>query len=45
MGWIDRWGGLWMAFSSVFTPFLVHVIPLNRNNSGLKFLRWVGIAH
>ena len=34
MGWIPRWGGLCFSFVPVF--------PLDRDNSGLKFLRWVG---
>jgi len=42
MGWIPRWGSLWMAFPSVSDPFLVRVFSLDRKNSGLKFLRWVG---
>jgi hypothetical protein len=31
-----------MAFPSVSTPLFVPVFPLDRNNSGLKFWRWVG---
>ena len=42
MGWIPRWGSLWMAFPSVSAPLFVPVFPLDRSNSGLKFLRWVG---
>jgi hypothetical protein len=42
MGWIPRWGGLWMAFPSVSAPFFVPVLPLNRNNSDFKIWRWVG---
>ena len=42
MGWIPRWGSLWMAISSVSDPFFVPAFPLERNHSGLKILRWVG---
>jgi hypothetical protein len=42
MGLIPRWGCLWMAFPSVSVPFFVSAFPLDRNNSGLKILRWVG---
>jgi hypothetical protein len=31
-----------MAFPSVSAPLFVHAFHLDRNNSGLKFLRWVG---
>ena len=41
MGWIPRWGSLWMAISSVSDPFFVPAFPLERNHSGLKILRWV----
>ena len=41
MGWIPKWGCLWMAFPSVSVPFFVHVFPLDRYVSGLKNLRWV----
>ena len=41
MGWIPRWGSFWMAFPSVSVPLSVPTLPLDRNNSGLKFLRWV----
>jgi hypothetical protein len=44
MGWIPRWGGLWMAFLSVSAPFFVSAFLLNRNNSGLKILRCGGVA-
>ena len=27
MGWIHRWGSLWMAFPSVFAPHFVSVFP------------------
>jgi hypothetical protein len=44
MGWIPRWGSLWMAFLSVSAVIFVHVFPLDRSNSGLKF--WEGwMAH
>jgi hypothetical protein len=39
--WIPRWGSLWMAFPSVSALLFVPVFPLDRNNSGLKFWRWV----
>jgi len=42
MGWIPRWGSLWMAFPTVTAPFFVPVFPLDRNDSELKMLRWVG---
>ncbi|EDL41692.1 mCG148474 [Mus musculus] len=42
VGWIPRWGSLWMAFPSVSALFFVPAFPLDRYNSGLKFLRWVG---
>jgi hypothetical protein len=42
MGWIPRWGSLWMTFPSISVPLFVPVFPLDRSNSGLKFLRWVG---
>jgi hypothetical protein len=42
VGSILMWGGLWMAFPSVSVPFFVSAFPLDRNDSGLKFLRWVG---
>jgi hypothetical protein len=41
MGWIPR-GSLRKAFPSVPTPLFVPVFPLDRNNPGLIFLRWVG---
>jgi hypothetical protein len=41
-GWIPRWGSLWMTFPSVSVLLFVPAFPLDRNNSGLKFLRWVG---
>jgi hypothetical protein len=41
MGWIPRWDSLWMAFPSASAPQFVSAFPLNRSNSGLKFLRWV----
>jgi hypothetical protein len=43
MGWIPRWGSLWMAFPSVSAWLFVPVFPLD--NSGLKFLRMVGGLH
>jgi hypothetical protein len=40
MGWIPRWGSLWMAIPQS----LFHSVPaflFDRNESGLIFLRWV----
>jgi hypothetical protein len=46
MGWIYRQDGLLMAFPSVSVPFFVPLLPLDRDHSGLTFLRWVdGSAH
>jgi hypothetical protein len=42
VGWIARWDSLWVAFPSVSALLFVPVLPLDRNNSGLKFWRWVG---
>jgi hypothetical protein len=42
IGYIPRWGSLWMAVPSVSAPLFVLVFPLDRRNSGLIFLRWVG---
>jgi hypothetical protein len=42
MGWIPRWGNLWMAFLSILAPLFVPVFLLDMSNSGLKFWRWVG---
>jgi len=42
MGWIPRWGSLWMAFPSVSAPHSVPVFPLDRSHSGLKTWRRVG---
>ena len=42
VGCIPRWGSLWMAFPLVSVPLFVPVFPLDRNNSELKFWRWVG---
>ena len=33
-----------MAFPSVSAPLFVTAFPLDRNDSGLEFLRWVGMA-
>jgi hypothetical protein len=41
MGWILRWGSLWMAFPSIFAPLFVPALPLDRSYSGLIFLRLV----
>ena len=37
VGWIPRWGSLWMAFPSVSAPLFVPVFPLDRRHSELKF--------
>jgi hypothetical protein len=42
MGWIQRLGGLWIAFRSISAPFFDPEFPLVRNNTWLKFLRLVG---
>jgi hypothetical protein len=43
MGWIPRWGNLYMAFLSVSAPEFVSVFPLDRYNSDLNFFldEWV----
>ena len=41
MRWIPKWRGHWVAFSSFSVPYFVPVFPLGRNNSGLKFWRWM----
>jgi hypothetical protein len=38
MGWIPRWGSLWMTFPSASVPFFVPVFPLDRNISRLTIL-------
>ena len=43
MRWIPGWDSLWMAFPLDFAPFFVSAFPLDRNNSGLKILRWVDV--
>jgi hypothetical protein len=43
MGWIPRWGSLWVAFPSVSAPLFVPEFTFDRRNSGiLEFLKWVG---
>jgi hypothetical protein len=42
MEWIPSWGSLWVAFPSVSAPLFAPAFPLDRNNSWLKFFRWVG---
>jgi len=42
MGWIPRWGSVWMAVFIVSAPHIVSVFPLDRCNSVLKIWRWVG---
>jgi hypothetical protein len=34
MGWIPRWGSLWMAFPSVSAPQFVSIFCLDKSNSG-----------
>jgi hypothetical protein len=41
MGWIPRWGSLWISFLSVSAPHFVPVFPLYRRSCGLK-IWWVG---
>ena len=41
MGWIRRWGSLWMAFPSVLLHVFVPAFLSDRNNSGLEYLRWM----
>jgi len=45
MGWIPRWGSLWMAFPSVPALLFVPAFPLDRSNSGLKFSEIGGWSH
>jgi hypothetical protein len=40
--WIPNLGNLWMAFPSVSVPLFVPVFFLDRSDSVLIFLRWVG---
>jgi hypothetical protein len=42
MDWIPRCGSLWMVFPSVSALLLDPAFLLNRNNSVLIILRWVG---
>ena len=39
MGWIIRWGGLWMIFYLVSSPFFVLPFPIEKINYELKILR------
>jgi len=41
--WMPRWGSPWLTLPSVSVPFFVPVLPLDRNISGLKILRWVSV--
>jgi hypothetical protein len=43
MGWISRWGSV-CSFLQSLLHFFVLVFPLDRNSSGLKFLRWIGCS-
>ena len=43
MEWIPRLDSLCMDFRSVSVQLFVPLFPLERNNSGLKFLRRVGV--
>jgi hypothetical protein len=40
MGWILRWGSLWIAFPTVSAPHFVPVFNLDRSHSVLKIWRW-----
>jgi hypothetical protein len=40
VGWISRWGSLWIAFPSVSAPYLVPAFPLEP--FWLRIWRWVG---
>jgi hypothetical protein len=42
MGWIPRWGSLWLSCLSDSALLFVHAFPLEMNNSGKIFLRWMG---
>ena len=42
MGWIPRWGSLWVTFPSVSALLFVPAFPFDTRNSGLSYLRWVG---
>ena len=42
MGWIPRWGSLWMTILLVSAPFLVPAFPFDRKISGLIILRPIG---
>jgi hypothetical protein len=42
MGWITKWGSLWMAFHSVSAQLFVLMYPLDRRNSELILLRRAG---
>jgi hypothetical protein len=42
MGWITRWGSIWIAFPLLPAILFVPEFLLDRNNSGLIFLRCVG---
>ena len=42
VGWIPRCGSLWMVIPSVSASLFVPVFSLDKNNSGLTFLRLVG---
>ena len=37
MGWIPRWGSLWMTFHSISAQHFVSLVSLDRSNSGLRF--------
>jgi len=41
MGWILRWGSLWMTFPSVFGPFFFPTIHFGQRNLGLIFSKFV----
>ena len=41
MGWIRRWGSFYIAFPLGSVPLIVPTFSLEKNNSGLQFLRWI----
>ena len=45
MGWILRWGRLWMDFPSFYIPLLVPVFSLDCNSPTLKFFEMDGWPH
>jgi hypothetical protein len=45
MGWIPRWGSLWMSFPSVSAPVFVPAFPFDMRNSKLIFFEAGGWPH